>query len=83
MIQNLAKTHNVLAYDSNPNWTSHIKSFSNITKLDSVKEVAKNAQLFVTMLPNDKIVSQVCDDIFEHAKKSKELFNVYKLIKDP
>ncbi|CAK65104.1 unnamed protein product (macronuclear) [Paramecium tetraurelia] len=68
MAHNLAKTRVVYAYDVSPAWQSNIES-SNIKPVNQVADVAANADTIITMLPNDKIVKSVAQEIFKKSKK--------------
>jgi 3-hydroxyisobutyrate dehydrogenase len=39
MIQNLARTKRVLAYDANPNFMRNLSNTTNITQMDSLKSM--------------------------------------------
>ncbi|CAD8197847.1 unnamed protein product [Paramecium octaurelia] len=69
MAHNLAKTRVVYAYDASPAWQSKIES-SNIKPVSQIADVAANADTIVTMLPNDKIVKSVAQEIFKKQKKT-------------
>lgn len=69
MIQNLARQYPVVAYDTNPKFMEDVANKSNITTAASVAAVAKQVSTVVTMLPNDKIVSSVCDTLFANLPK--------------
>ncbi|CAD8210567.1 unnamed protein product [Paramecium octaurelia] len=68
MAHNLAKTRIVYAYDASPAWQSQIES-SNIKPVSQVADVTANADTIITMLPNDKIVKSVAQEIFKKQKK--------------
>jgi 3-hydroxyisobutyrate dehydrogenase-like beta-hydroxyacid dehydrogenase len=69
MVQNLAKHHRVVAYDTNPNFINDLAKKDNIEVGTTVSAVAKQAQTIITMLPNDVVVSKVCDTLFAELQK--------------
>jgi 3-hydroxyisobutyrate dehydrogenase len=71
MIQNLAKHHKVLAFDTNPAFMKNLKSTTNITSVKSIRDITGETDTFVLMLPSEKICRNVCEnEIFATARKN-------------
>jgi 3-hydroxyisobutyrate dehydrogenase-like beta-hydroxyacid dehydrogenase len=77
MVANMSNDgKNLLVFDMSTDAVSKVTNQSNATQAQTIEEIGEKCSVVFSMLPNDKAVSAVSDQLLKGAGESKEMIHV-------